>query len=350
MGRRGSRLRPGPRRPPARRVGEGPGLADPGARRRAVEHVDHRGRRGRPAGHRQGVPGAAPAATTPTSSSRPPSRRPARPASPSRPAGSRAGGRCRAADAGARAPRLRLRVPARQPRRLAGGDRGGRGGPVLRGAGPRARRRDRGGPPHAGPGPADRSRSTGPRSTPSPTACWPGSTGPWTRSARWSRSRSRPAPRRTPSGTLDRAPDLQQVHGDYHLGQVLHSASRGWILLDFEGEPLRPLSERTRARPRAARRRRDAPLVRLRGPAQHRSASTPRTGARWRPRRGRSACREAFLDGYAEDGAPTTPGSSASCCARSSSTRRSTRSSTRPRNRPTWIGIPLGAVRRLLVA
>ncbi|MDY0909337.1 maltokinase N-terminal cap-like domain-containing protein [Microbacterium sp. CFBP9034] len=139
-------------------------------------------------------------------------------------------------------------------------------------------------------------------------------------------------------------PAHQRIHGDYHLGQVLHVPGRGWVLLDFEGEPLRPMVERTRAdlalRDVAGMLRSFdyvAGSIRLDGP--ERSPGAARDWAR--------AAREAFLEGYALASGVDLETESRLLAALELD-KAVYEAIYEARNRPTWVTIPLQAIARLV--
>jgi maltokinase len=81
----------------------------------------------------------------------------------------------------------------------------------------------------------------------------------------------------------------QRIHGDLHLGQCLRSPAGQWWLIDFEGEPSKPLAERRMPQPPV---RDVAGMLRSFDYAAH-SAGPSAEG--WA-----DACRAAYCSGYAE--------------------------------------------------
>ncbi|WP_238706039.1 maltokinase N-terminal cap-like domain-containing protein [Serinicoccus marinus] len=136
-------------------------------------------------------------------------------------------------------------------------------------------------------------------------------------------------------------PDLQRIHGDYHLGQVLDAPDRGWVLLDFEGEPLRPLAERTE------------PDLALRDVAgmlrsfDYAAASAAASGAGDRGAWA-TAARESFLDGYATGSGEDRREELTALLAALELDKALYEVSYEAQNRPDWVAIPVAAVRRLL--
>ncbi|MET0811519.1 MAG: aminoglycoside phosphotransferase [Microbacterium sp.] len=138
-------------------------------------------------------------------------------------------------------------------------------------------------------------------------------------------------------------PRAQRIHGDYHLGQVLLVPDRGWVLLDFEGEPLRPMAERTE--PDLALRDVAGMLrsfdyvagsIRLDDPER-----SPGAVLEW----ARSA-RTAFLDGYAAASGIDLDAQQELLAALELD-KAVYEAIYEARNRPTWVSIPLRAIARL---
>jgi maltokinase len=145
---------------------------------------------------------------------------------------------------------------------------------------------------------------------------------------------------------LDAAPDLQIVHGDLHLGQALHSEERGWVLLDFEGEPLRPLAER--GDPDLALRDVAGMLRSFDYSARHSVLGLPDDDPRALAASAWAAqCRDAYLDGYALE-AGRDPRSERVLLRALELDKALYETVYENRHRPGWVEVPLRAVGRLL--
>ena len=148
-----------------------------------------------------------------------------------------------------------------------------------------------------------------------------------------------------PSGPEGMA--LQQVHGDLHLGQVLHSPTRGWILLDFEGEPLRPLAQRME--PDLALRDVAGMLRSFDYAARHSTIGLAPDDSRVLAADGWAAdCRRAFLDGYAAVTGHDPRLAGGRLLRALELDKAFYEVVYETRNRPGWVEVPMAAVRRAL--
>jgi trehalose synthase-fused probable maltokinase len=140
---------------------------------------------------------------------------------------------------------------------------------------------------------------------------------------------------------------LIRTHGDYHLGQTLHSP-RGWVVIDFEGEPTRPLSERRRKRSAL----RDVASM-LRSFAYLGAASTVLRG-KIPPADFEAQAREAFLSAYlgAIDHSllPAGDAATSSLLSLFELERAIYELHYEIEHRPEWVSIPVAAISQLLEA
>jgi len=132
-------------------------------------------------------------------------------------------------------------------------------------------------------------------------------------------------------------PKLQSIHGDLHLGQILATPSGSWAIIDFEGEPMRPLDERSLP---------DLPLRDIAGMLRSfdyaaGSHEPSESMTRWA-----HECRVAFIDGYIA-GSGRDVRKNRVLLDAFEMDKALYEVVYEANNRPAWLGIPTSAVQRL---
>jgi maltokinase len=147
--------------------------------------------------------------------------------------------------------------------------------------------------------------------------------------------------------------DVQRIHGDLHLGQTLRT-SLGWKLVDFEGEPAKPLAER---RLPDSRWRDVAGMLRSFDYAAQSvvadlySSDQPGPQISYRATEWLERNRAAFLDGYVERrverGEPGLTQAEEAIIDAYEADKAVYEVIYEARNRPSWLDIPLQAIDRI---
>ncbi|WP_405938922.1 maltokinase [Streptomyces sp. NBC_00726] len=127
----------------------------------------------------------------------------------------------------------------------------------------------------------------------------------------------------------------QRVHGDLHLGQTLRGADGFWSLIDFEGEPARPLPERRSPQP---------PVRDVAGMLRSFDYAA-RSHRPWKPEWA-ARCRDAYCDGYAE-AAGADPRAEPELLRAHETDKAVYEVLYEARHRPDWLPVPMAAIHRL---